>query len=64
MIYKVIKGSQSNHCCFSYTVVDTRKPVMIGGEHYENEYEAVCETFEEDDAKLICNALNATHPHA
>jgi hypothetical protein len=57
--YKVVDGSQSCHCCFSETVVDTTKPAMIGGKHYESQYEAVCECFEADDAKLICDALNA-----
>lgn len=59
MKYIVVKGSQSAHCCFAYTVVDTGKPVMIGDEHYANHYEIVCETFDESSANLICNALNA-----
>lgn len=58
MRYKVIPESQSWHCCFEYTVVDTTKPVMLGGEQYKDEFEAVCECFEESDAELICAALN------
>jgi len=61
--YKVVDGSQSCHCCFSETVVDTTKPVMIGGKHYESQYEAVCECFDAADAKLICDALNAYSPN-
>lgn len=67
--YAIYKGSQSAHCCFKATVVDTTKPDMIGGEHYsddeENEhgkqfhYDAVCECFTEEDAELVCMALNA-----
>jgi hypothetical protein len=57
--YKIVEGSQSAHCCFEYTIVDTTKPVMIGGEHYKNQFEPVCECFEEGEAKLIADALNA-----
>lgn len=56
--YKVIAGSQSAHCCFCATVVDTTKPVMIHGEHYNNEYESVCECFEIEHAQFIADALN------
>lgn len=56
--YKVVKGSQSAHCCFDATVVDTTKPIMISGEHYKDQYEAVCECFEETDAQTVCDALN------
>lgn len=33
---------------------------MAYGEHYEGEYESVCECFDEADATLICQALNTT----
>jgi len=61
--YKIAEGSQSWHCCFQYTVVDTDKPQMIGGKVYINndgeiEYDPVCECFEKEDAVLIVNALN------
>lgn len=63
--YKVIDGSQSAHCCFVATVVDTTKHVLIGGKPYMArgglpQYEAVCECFEDADATMICAALNAT----
>jgi hypothetical protein len=58
--YKVVDGSQSSHCCFEATVVDTTRPIMIRGEHYENQFESVCECFEIADAENIVRALN-TH---
>lgn len=62
--YEVRDGSESAHCCFQSTVVDTSKPEFIGGEHYKHPggqyaYKAVCECFSEDDAEKICSALNA-----
>jgi hypothetical protein len=62
--YKVVKGSQSAHCCFEATVVDTTRPVMIGDEHYERQYEPICECFEERDAAVIAGALNAIEDEA
>lgn len=56
--YKVVEGSQSCHCCFDYTVVDTTRPVMFGDEHYRGQYEPMCETFDRADADRICEALN------
>ena len=60
--YKVVNYSQSAHCCFEYTVVDTCRPEIIGGEQYVGQhgpqYEAVCECFEWEDADNICTALN------
>lgn len=61
MRYKIVEDSQSWHCCFSYTVVDTTKPVMIGGKHFRDQFEEVCECFEEDDARMICDALNMVY---
>ena len=61
--YKVVEGSQSCHCCFDATVIDTTKPSMIGGEQYEGDngpqFDSVCECFEVEDANIICAALNA-----
>lgn len=58
MRYIVVNGSQSYHCCFEATVVDTARPVMIGDEQYMDEYESVCECFSVEDAGVICKALN------
>jgi hypothetical protein len=57
--YKIVDESQSVHCCFSKTVVDTTRPVMIHGEHHDDKYEAMCECIDEDAAPVICDALNA-----
>lgn len=55
MRFKVVEGSQSAHCCFEYTVVDTLRPVMIGG---QPKCEALCECFNKADANAIAAALN------
>lgn len=47
MRYQVVVGSQSCHCCFEATGVDTSRP------------NTVCECFSMEDAQLICDALNA-----
>lgn len=64
MRYIVVKGSQSAHCCFEATVVDMTKPVIIGGEHFDNQYEPVCECFDIADAETIAAALNAAATQA
>lgn len=60
--FEVRVGSQSQHCCFYATVVDTTKPFMIGDEQYCGrtgpEYEEVCECFDEEAADRIAAALN------
>ena len=61
--YKIIKGSQTAHCCFEYSIVDTEKPVMFKRTdgtvyHYNDEYEVICECFEYCDAVLIAARLN------
>lgn len=57
--YQVIFGSQSKHCCFEATVVDTAKPVIIGGQQYRGQFEPVCECFSISDAYKIAAALSA-----
>jgi hypothetical protein len=59
--YKVIKESQSAHCCFEATVVDTHKLEMTLKDRDGLEYplySQVCECFEIMDAHKICDALN------
>lgn len=56
--YVAIKGSASGHCCFDWTVVDTAKPLIIGGKRYKDESESVCECFDKESADLIAAALN------
>ena len=55
--FKVIEGSQSCHSWFDWTVVNTDKPNRAG-----DEFEAVCECFEEENARMIATALNAQRP--
>lgn len=59
MRFKIVEGSQSGHCCFGLTIVDTTRPKMIGGKQYRDEFESVCECFEDVDASMIVAALNA-----
>lgn len=56
--FQVVPGSQSCHCCFEWTVVDTSK----GRNAYEGDpaFEALCECYEEADARRIAAGLNAT----
>jgi hypothetical protein len=63
--YQVVDGSQSAHCCFEATVVDTTKPVIIAGKQWtrgdgEPQWEAVCECFYREDADRIAAAMNAS----
>ena len=56
----VVEGSQSAHCCFDATVVDTTKQRVVGEfKHYLGQFESVCECFNQDDADMIAAALNA-----
>jgi hypothetical protein len=55
--YQVIEESESAHCCFEATVVDTHKP----HEMLKGKFHWVCECFDLADAKLICDALNKYH---
>lgn len=60
--FKVVKGSESAHCCFTATVVDTNKPTLVRGEPFifngQPIFDEVCECFELKDAETICKALN------
>lgn len=59
--YKVIAKSQSDHCCFEATVVDTLiayAGYIAPGE--TQEYYAICECFDVADAIHICDAMNAS----
>jgi|GEM_PF-5983942 len=51
MRYQVVKGSESAHCCFEATVVDTEKEV-----HDRPDW--VCECFDPARAHAIADALN------
>lgn len=53
--YKVMEGSQSAHCCFEWTVLDTEQKE----EYTESGFLAVCECFERADAEKIAISLNS-----
>jgi len=64
--YQVLKGSQSGHCCFSFSVIDTERaaPVPNLPDFHMGEprvYLTVCECTEENEARLICEAMNHSH---
>lgn len=48
--YKVLEGSESNHCCFEATVIDT---------DMDSSLHAVCECFSMEEAQMVADALNA-----
>ena len=51
MRYRIDEGSNSGHCCFEFTIVDTSN-------REDGNDCSVCECFERSDAELIVNALN------
>lgn len=59
--YKAVLGS-GHACCNDASVVDTTKPFMIGGKHYEGKFEEICETHDLATAQMIADALNAAEP--
>lgn len=66
--YKVVKGSESAHCCFEATIVDTKRHVLIRGEPYIRDsapvFETIAECFSIEDAELVCAALNEMNDRA
>lgn len=54
--YKVVKGSDSGHCCFAATVIDT---TIERGDKRN-----ICESFSMENAELIAKALNALEVEA
>ncbi len=44
MKYEIVPESWSHHCCFTHSIIKGT--------------EMICETFSEENAKLICDALN------
>lgn len=55
--YKAVEGSESGHCCFEATVVDTQTPIR----NKYDEFDEVCECFSMEIAQEIADALNAAH---
>lgn len=54
MRYKIIEGSESTHCCFTHTVVNTHIQSFPNLPYFET----VAECFSKEDAELVCKALN------
>jgi hypothetical protein len=53
--YLTIEGSQSCHCCFRWTIVDTYQPKIY------HKWPSVCECYEHEDARRIEHALNLAY---
>ena len=56
--YAIVEGSQSAHCCFEATVVDTHQQEGTNPDGTPR-FLAVCECFEREDAARILAALEA-----
>lgn len=54
MKYEIIEGSESAHCYFSHTVVNTYIQSFPNLPYFET----VAECFSKEDAELVCKALN------
>ena len=54
--YVIIEGSESNHCCFEYTIVDTKGGKLGSTDIWSR---VMCEAFEKQEAVEICTALNS-----
>ena len=58
MRYKIRQGSQSAHCCFAFTIVDSENPEGFVDQYGYRHYDVICEAFEQSEAELVCAALN------
>lgn len=56
--YEIREESQSAHCCFGATVVDTSKRLEVGFGQIPDRFKAICECFDLEDARKVANALN------
>ena len=50
----ILEDSDSGHCCFEYSILDTKKT----NEVWLKKHESICETFDIESAESICKALN------
>lgn len=51
----IVAESVSAHCCFEYSVIDTKEGKKTYGDYWKK---IMCETFDKDAAVMICYALN------
>jgi hypothetical protein len=56
--YKVVEGSQSAHCCFSATVIDSANEIRSPDGRRLDYFDAVCECISSIDAEFVARALN------
>jgi hypothetical protein len=56
--YQVVAGSESAHCCFEATVIDTDNPEWKSSFDGVQHYKSICECMSIDDANKIADALN------
>lgn len=58
--YVVIEGSHTGHCCFSYSVIDSKgnTSIVFLPDEGLSTGDCLCETFERKDADQIAEALN------
>lgn len=50
----IVAESVSAHCCFEYSVIDTKEGSYTFGDYWKK---IMCETFDKDEAVMICYAL-------
>lgn len=51
----IVAESVSEHCCFEYSVIDTKEGKETYGDYWKK---IMCETFDKDAAVMICYVLN------
>lgn len=56
--YVVEEGSNSGHCCFKFSVMDSTRKVITLENGGKQSPEAVCECYEAAEANMIADALN------
>lgn len=61
--YKIVKGSESAHCCFDYTIVDS-DTISMTYRDGSVDYKTMCECFDLEEAQVILDALNRVNDNA
>ena len=56
--YKIVEDSESGHCCFSATILDTHQPEDLTKDDGTPYYYNLAECFYSEDAELIVKALH------
>ena len=60
MRYEILEESSSGHCCFEYSVLDTKRvKTDDSGKDIGFETICICECWDKEDAELIVKALNS-----